>query len=301
MTSPAQSAGDAWAHWYDQRGVWWGRPEELTVELLGSWGRQEWLGRIVRAAGIVPGAGVRVLEAGCGTGQYGLALALQGFDVDSFDYNRAALERARELEAGARGACRPPALFQADLMRIPIASDAFDLVFNQAVHEYLVDESERHMALAEMVRTTRLGGAVVVVVNRPHHPFARFWRRMGWRGFDNQPEMALLTARLLEAEMRTAGLVDVASDGIGAWRALFFWPRWYDRWAVARRGVGVLTRWLDRTPPPRTVRRWLGLQLLVVGTKPAKASYGADDAQVRSPQRLGRDPTGSESSQPGAQ
>jgi SAM-dependent methyltransferase len=284
MTAPARSeAGNAWAQCYGRRGVWWGSPEELTVERLRDWARQDWLADIVRAAGVVPRPGVRVLEAGCGTGQYGLALALQGFDVAALDYNWAALERARELEASVRGACHPPALFLADLMRLPTAADAYDLVFNQQVLEYFVDEAERRAAVAEMVRVTRPGGAVVIVVARPDHPFARLWRRAGWPGFVDQPDMADLSARTLEEELRQAGLVDVVSNGIAAWRALFFWPRWYERWSSTRRAIGVLTRWLDRVPLPRPLRRWMGLQLLVVGTKPghdtAARATSSGDAQ----------------------
>ena len=262
------TAGDAWAECFARRGVWWGNPEEMTLERLEAWGREHWLGDIVRAAQIRPDHAVRVLEAGCGTGQYSLALALKGYEVDALDYNPAALERARELIAAVGAGRRAPSLLSGDLLCLPTAKDAYDLVFNQQVMEYFVDPEQRHLALAQMVRTTKPGGVVVVVIARPGHPLAPVWRRFGWPGFIDQPEMVDLTPRRLEDEFRAVGLTDVASDGIAAWRALFSWPRWYERWSVTRRAIGSLTRLLERVPLPRVVRRWLGLQLLVVGRKP---------------------------------
>ena len=123
-------------------------------------------------------------------------------------------------------------------------------------------------AFADMVRTTKPGGRVVVVVARPAHPFARWWRLLGWPGFTDQPDMIELDAARLATELRAAGLVDVETDGIAAWRALSFWPRWYDRWRPSRRAVAVVARRLDRVPLPRSMRRRFGLQTLVVGTKP---------------------------------
>ena len=223
----------------------------MTLERLEAWGREHWLGDIVRAARICPDHAVRVLEAGCGTGQYSLALALRGYEVDALDYNAAALDRARELIATVGAGRRAPSLLNGDLLCLPTATDAYDLVFNQQVMEYFVDPEPRHLALAQMVRTTKPGGVVVVVVARPGHPLAPAWRRFGWPGFIDQPEMVDLTPRRLEDELRAVGLVDVASDGIAAWRALFFWPRWYERWSVTRRAIGSLTRLLERVPLPR--------------------------------------------------
>ena len=278
------AAGDAWAEWYDRRGVWWGRPEDVTADRLRSWGRDQWLADIVRAADLRPGDGVRVLEAGCGTGQYGLALALQGFDVDALDCNPAALQRARQLAARTIGADRAPTLLEGDLLCLPTDTDTYDLVFNQQVMEYFVDEAQRRAALAEMARTTKPGGKVVVVVARPEHPFARWWRRTGWPGFIDQPDMLEVGADRLTDELRAAGLVDVRSDGIGTWRSLTFWPRWYDRWAPSRRAVGVMSRWLDHVPLPRALRRRFGLQLLVVGSKPrTPASRGASSRRTGGP------------------
>ena len=267
MRPTGQLARDAWAETYARRGVWWGRPEDLTAARLRAWAGELWLGAIVRAAEIRPGPDVRVLEAGCGTAQYALALALQGCRVDALDVNATALERAAELAEGV-GVTNEVRLLEGDLIAMPTADDAYDLVFNQQVMEYFVDDRTRQAAFADMVRTTKPGGRVVVVVARPAHPFARWWGLLGWPGFTDQPDMIELDAARLATELRAAGLVDVETDGIAAWRALWFWPRWYDRWRLSRRAVTVVARWLDRLPLPRPIRRRFGLQTLVVGTKP---------------------------------
>jgi SAM-dependent methyltransferase len=268
VTAPTHSAaGVAWADTYARRGVWWGRPEELTVDRLRSWAREPWLGEIVRVAGRCAAPGARVLEAGCGTGQYGLALALQACQVDALDVNPAALERAGQIAEQLTGAVCPPTLLEGDLLRLPTPDDAYDLVFNQQVMEYFVDGVQRRAALAEMVRTTRPGGRVVVVVARPAHPFARWWRLTGWPGFTDQPDMIELGARRLEDELRAVGLSDVTTDGIAPWRAVSFWPRWHEHWAATRRAMGAAIRGLEHVRLPRPVRRRFGLQLLAVGTK----------------------------------
>ena len=271
-SEPVATAGDAWAECYARRGVWWGNPKEMTRERLEAWGREDWLEDIVRAAQVCGDHAVRVLEAGCGTGQYSLALALRGYEVDALDYNPAALERARDLIATVHAGRCAPSLIHGDLLRLPTATDAYDLVFNQQVMEYFVDPEQRQLALAQMFRTTKPGGVVVVVVARPGHLLAPIWRRLGWPGFLDQPAMVDLAPRELEAELRQVGLVDVSSDGIAAWRAVFFWPRWYERWSATRRAIGTLTRFLELVRLPRVMRRLLGLQLLVVGRKPTMST-----------------------------
>ena len=188
MRPTGQLARDAWAETYARRGVWWGRPEDLTAARLRAWAGELWLGAIVRAAEIRPGPDVRVLEAGCGTAQYALALALQGCRVDALDVNATALERAAELAEGV-GVTNEVRLLEGDLIAMPTADDAYDLVFNQQVMEYFVDDRTRQAAFADMVRTTKPGGRVVVVVARPAHPFARWWGLLGWPGFTDQPDM----------------------------------------------------------------------------------------------------------------
>ncbi|WP_328302684.1 class I SAM-dependent DNA methyltransferase [Actinomycetospora sp. NBC_00405] len=104
----------------------------------------------------VAGTGVTVLDAGCGTGLVGAALAQRGIDViDGVDVSPGMLERAR-----ATGAYR--SLEPADLTRpLPTPADAYDAVVcvGTLTHGHVGPE-----ALAEFVRLTRPGGSVVATV-----------------------------------------------------------------------------------------------------------------------------------------
>ena len=104
----------------------------------------------------VAGTGVTVLDAGCGTGQVGAALAARGVGViDGVDVSPGMLDRAR-----ATGAYR--SLEPADLTRaLPTPADAYDVVVcvGTLTHGHVGPS-----ALAEFVRVTRPGGAVVATV-----------------------------------------------------------------------------------------------------------------------------------------
>src|SRR5438445_304570 len=62
-----------------------GRSAESQTDLLG---RVEWF------AGLARKPRARVLDAGCGTGNYALALAERNFDVTGIDFSSKMLERA---------------------------------------------------------------------------------------------------------------------------------------------------------------------------------------------------------------
>ncbi|MFI6253669.1 class I SAM-dependent methyltransferase [Streptomyces sp. NPDC051016] len=68
--------------------------------------------------------GKRVLELGCGAGQWSRALAAEGATVVGLDLSEAQLAAA----AHAMGAARYP-LVQGAAERLPFAADSFDLVF----------------------------------------------------------------------------------------------------------------------------------------------------------------------------
>lgn len=104
----------------------------------------------------VAGTGVTVLDAGCGTGLVGAALAERGVGViDGVDVSPGMLERAR-----ATGAYR--SLEPADLTRpLPTPADSYDAVVcvGTLTHGHVGPE-----VLAEFVRVARPAGHVVATV-----------------------------------------------------------------------------------------------------------------------------------------
>jgi len=95
----------------------------------------------------------RVLDAGCGTGQVGVALTTAGLcDITGGDFTPASVQAAR-----ARGVYA--AVDHLDLNgRLSFDDDSFDVAVSVGVFSYLQDTAA---TLAELVRVVRPSGAVI--------------------------------------------------------------------------------------------------------------------------------------------
>lgn len=113
------------------------------------------------------GRGLRVLETGAGTGRVTLALLADGHHLTALDRMRPMLDRLREKTANDPAAARlTPVL--ADLRRLPLEDDAFDLViapFNTLQHLYTADDLLR--CFREVARVLAPGGAFAFDVMLP--------------------------------------------------------------------------------------------------------------------------------------
>jgi len=103
-------------------------------------------------------AGTRVLELGCGAGFMAVALARRGFRVHATDTVAAMLERAR-ANADAAGVREAISFDVADAQQLAVDDASVDLVVALGVIPWLPAPEK---AVAEMARSTRPGGAVVV-------------------------------------------------------------------------------------------------------------------------------------------
>jgi len=265
-------AGEAWRTFYQSGNLSWIKPETITLDYVRGLAQTEWIGRILKATGFVPRQTVRVLEAGCGSGIYAISLALLGFSVDAFDYNKEAVVLAQQLAQNAEtsaGRKLNLRVYQDNLLSIQAASQTYDLVFNQSVLEYFVTDGARHQAIAEMVRVTKHDGYVAAIVQHTGHPFNALWKSFGWPGYTHQPQVAILTPRSLQRAFQQTGLDAVTLDGIYPWHAFFYWPHWYKRWRWLNEGVYLLGKALNRfCPLPRSWRAALATQILAIGRKP---------------------------------
>src|SRR5260370_23991232 len=169
--------GECWRGYYRAGNLPWYDPASLTVERLTQLAHSEWITRMLRLAGLKPGPHLEILEAGCGTGQHAIALALSGCRVKAFDYNEEALQIARYLadKVIAAGHEISLELYRDDLLAPQVTSASYDLVFNQAVLEYFRVESERRRAMSTMIRFARPGGWVGVIVQHTAHSFGSMW------------------------------------------------------------------------------------------------------------------------------
>ncbi|RUL88678.1 methyltransferase domain-containing protein [Tautonia sociabilis] len=107
-------------------------------------------------------AGQLVLDAGCGGGRYARLLGRFGAKVIGVDLSDA-VDKAAALTA------RFPdvAIVQADLLDLPIAEGAFDLVFSIGVLHHSPDP---RLAFAEIARRVRPGGRLAVWLYRRNTP-----------------------------------------------------------------------------------------------------------------------------------
>ncbi|HEX5720670.1 MAG TPA: methyltransferase domain-containing protein [Thermoanaerobaculia bacterium] len=120
---------------------------------------------------IGPLSGKRVLEVGCGSGNWLEMLSaadLAGIDLDP---GRAARAAARFPGADIRSG---------DASRLPWASASFDLVLQSTVFSSILDPGVRRAVASEMLRVLAPGGAILwydFFVDNPSNPHVRGVRR----------------------------------------------------------------------------------------------------------------------------
>lgn len=106
-----------------------------------------------------PVAGLRVCDAGCGTGRFAARLDAAGARVTGIDRDSAVLAIARKRFTGD--------LVAGDAQSLPFAEGEFDVTFAVTVCEFTDNKAG---VLAELVRITRPGGHVVIGTLNPHSP-----------------------------------------------------------------------------------------------------------------------------------
>jgi len=144
-----------------------------------------------------PRAGVRVLDAGAGTGNLVVRMVRRGAKVVAIDANGWGLARVRKKAPAA--ACARATLEG----NLPFADRTFDAVATVNVLYTLSDE-RRDTCLAEIKRVLVPGGRAVVatptVAGRPLSMYAEMLR--GWRAREGSVGAAIRMARFLPKSLR---------------------------------------------------------------------------------------------------
>lgn len=106
--------------------------------------------------------GARVLEAGCGLGNWVFILSESGFDVFGMDISKVSLGRAREnlLSHGL-----PSKLVLGDLRNIPLQDNSFDAIVSYGAVEHFPDTIN---ALKDFFRILKPGGACLITTPNPY-------------------------------------------------------------------------------------------------------------------------------------
>ncbi|HZF89911.1 class I SAM-dependent methyltransferase [Streptomyces sp.] len=176
-------------------------------------------GHLLGQAGIQPGW--RVLDAGCGSGDFLPWLAAlvgpQG-QVDALDLAEENAALARRRTDALDLACGID-VRQGSVLALPYADDSFDAVWCSNTVQYL-DDGELAGALSEMCRVVRPGGVVAVkeldphlITARPVDPFLfhDFFRAAGATpGYARQ----LMRSRDLYRWLKRAGLAGVRQQTV---------------------------------------------------------------------------------------
>jgi ubiquinone/menaquinone biosynthesis C-methylase UbiE len=107
-------------------------------------------------------AGGRLLDCGCGAGEYVVALRRLGREALGVEFQEEKVTRARELGVP------PDWILRGDLERLPYADGSFDAALLNEVLEHVPDERK---ALAEVWRVLRPGGILIILSPNRLFPF----------------------------------------------------------------------------------------------------------------------------------
>lgn len=137
---------------------------------------------VAEAAARVTPKARRLLDVGCGAGNYTLKTLqyLPGLEVTLIDLSRPMLDRACErLQASTAKAVRP---IQGDIRQIELAPEAFDIILAAAVLHHLREEREWVAVFQKLYRALAPGGSFWVfdMVESDIQPVQELqWRRYG--------------------------------------------------------------------------------------------------------------------------
>ena len=205
--------------------------EAVAAEWL-AWARTEghddyWLFREAFFS-IVPPAGVRTLEVGCGEGRVSRDLAARGHAVTAVDASPTLLRAAAAAHPEGR-------YLVAAADRLPFADGAFDLV---VTHNVLMDVDDMPAAVMEAARVLVPGGHLCVAVT---HPLADAGR---WAGSAADAPFVIHGSYLAAGDLA----VTVERDGL----TMHFAGRTYPLEAYARalEAAGLAIECLREPPAP---------------------------------------------------
>ena len=207
------------------------------------------------------GEGALILEPGCGSGRRSVSLGTLGHQVVLFDYTPQILHNARQLARNAKVTWS--AFVWGNLEYLPFDNNTFDLVFNEGVVEHWLDAGRRAHVFREMVRVTKPGGTVSIVVPNGSHLLHSWWQRLGYDA-EGVPMFNFGPDELAQ-HLRRSGLRDIEVGGSEQrpWSMINHWPR-----NIVFRLIAAAAHRL--LPVPARLNAKLNVNLLGLGRKPTR-------------------------------
>lgn len=145
---------------------------------------------------------LRLLDVGCGIGNYHPFLTPAVGAVSGVDVSRACIERAQE-----RNPSVAYSVYDGD--RLPYQDEQFDVTFCVCVLHHVPPERWPQF-VAEMCRVTRTGGLIVVYEHNPYNPLTR----KVVRDCDFDRDAVLLTMAQTRELLKSGGCTDVETNSI---------------------------------------------------------------------------------------
>ncbi len=165
----------------------------------------------------------KILDAGCGSGEFVIYMKQLGFDVTGMDLAEGAIQIAKRIGASTHfvvGSAEEG---------LPFSSGQFDAIWNTEVIEHLFDI---HATFSEFNRILRVGG--IVILTTPFHGFLKNLA-IAMIGFEKHynpylSHIRFFTKRTLTESLTRAGFQPVFWRGIGR-----VWPVYKSLFVVAQK------------------------------------------------------------------
>jgi 2-polyprenyl-6-hydroxyphenyl methylase/3-demethylubiquinone-9 3-methyltransferase len=168
-------------------------------------------------------AGEKILDAGCGNGEFSTFLAEIGYQVTSIDISTVATHHARKHF--------PQGVFGVTSLEegMPFHDGSFSAVWSSEVLEHLFDV---HAALSEINRVLAMEG--LFILTTPHHGVLKNII-IAFKNFDHHynpylSHIRFFTQKTLTMCLERAGFTVVSFGGVGR-----CWPIWRSSFVVARK------------------------------------------------------------------
>jgi ubiquinone/menaquinone biosynthesis C-methylase UbiE len=118
-----------------------------------------------------PQAGEKVLDVGCGTGNFSIKLAQKGCEVIGIDISKPMLEKAAKKADQLNLAIN---FKKADVLNLEFEDNHFDAVFSMAAVEFIEDLKK---AIQEMKRVVKPGGKILLGTIRRDSDWGRLYQK----------------------------------------------------------------------------------------------------------------------------
>jgi len=212
----------------------------------------------------VPDNARKILDAGGGTGRYGLQLAkeLRQSTVVVSDILDESLGIGRKI--AAERSINNVQFQKDDILFSSFSDNQFDVVLSDAVIQHLPDYKK---AVGEFARITKPGGRIIIGMNNfwNFHTLYKLFLKLSGRRYEYGYEKSLSGSGLANV-MRKAGLKIIAIDGFYVGYGLFRLKKYHRIFRFLGGAANRLSRILDKFTG-RFFSKKFGFEILAVGEK----------------------------------